>query len=86
MPWAITDAAVVRVLTGAAMELLGGNAVYMLTGVVGKAAKRNNFDIYAAILWEYQIIISDEPFFIIHFVQNMAAILNNFSVQIIALV
>ena len=49
MPWAvITDPAVVSVLTvagaaaaAAAMALLAGNAVYMLTGVVGKAAKLN---------------------------------------------
>ena len=47
MPWAaITDPAVVSVLTvagaaaAAAMALLAGNAVYMLTGVVGKAENK----------------------------------------------
>ena len=49
MPWAaITDPAVVSVLTvagaaaAAAMALLAGNAVYMLTGVVGKAARKRS--------------------------------------------
>ena len=65
MPWAvITDPAVVSVLTvagaaaAAAMALLAGNAVYMLTGVVGKAANKKGHLQHSASIYIYNYYIA----------------------------